>query len=120
MKNGLVYLIVSFLPLSALAQTPAKTKGLNPDISVNTLLLYQNGNRGNHNFSEPRNGLDIQEAELVFTADVDPYSRFMGTFSLHQEVEVDDSTEPPTRSAEYVFEPEEVFAETIAVPAITF
>ncbi len=95
--------------------TRSRGNSFNPDIGVNALFLYQNSNRGRDAGSVDRNGLGLQEAELQFTSDVDPYWRFVGTLSLHQEV--DDSTTPVER--EYVLEAEEAFAETIALPVVT-
>lgn len=85
----------------------------NPDIGINALFLYQNSNRGEASATEERNGFSVQEAELQFSADVDPYWRFASTFSLHQEFDAG------TGEREYVFEPEEIFAESLSLPAIT-
>ncbi len=94
-------------------------KGFAPDIGVNALLLYQNANRGNSAYTKDRNGLGLQEAEVQFSSDVDPYWRLVSTFSLHQEVSVDSTTTPLTRTAKYVFEPEELFAESLELPLVT-
>ncbi|RYZ69585.1 MAG: hypothetical protein EOP05_14620, partial [Proteobacteria bacterium] len=96
--------------------TRSRGNSFNPDIGVNALFLYENSNRGRDSGTAERNGLSFQEAELQFTSDVDPYWRFVSTFSLHQEV--DDATTPAER--EYVFEAEEAFAETIALPRFIF
>lgn len=96
--------------------TRSRGNSFNPDIGVNALFLYENSNRGEDAGAAQRNGLGLQEAEIQFTSDVDPYWRFVSTFSLHQEV--DDSSTPAER--EYVFEAEEAFAETIALPRLTF
>ena len=108
------------LQINTANKAASRGNSFNPDIGINTLFLYQNSNRGNDATSAERNGLSLQEAELQFSSDVDPYWRFVGTFSLHQEVEVDSTTTPPTRTAEYVFEPEEAFAESLELPFITF
>ncbi|MEK6553966.1 MAG: hypothetical protein AABZ31_01900, partial [Bdellovibrionota bacterium] len=122
MSSYLILLICLLLTSAVHAQTetPAKSRGnaFNPSIGLNLLTLYQNSNRGNQKHDAERNGFSIQEAELQFSADVDAYWRVMGVFALHQEVEVDDTTAPPTRSAEYVFEPEEAYAESIGLPAV--
>ncbi len=100
----------------ALAQAPSsRGNAFNPDIGINALFLYQNSNRGNSNDVENANGFSVQEAELQFSADVDPYWRFVSTFSLHQEF--DGSVVPSVR--EYVFEPEELFAESTSLPMVT-
>ncbi len=87
----------------------------NPDIGVNGLILFRNSNKGHQAANENANGLALQEAEIQFSSDVDPYWRFVSAFALHQEF--DATTAPP--SSEYVFEPEEVFAESLALPLMT-
>lgn len=111
------YLFVLLSATQLFAQ-PLKSRGntFNPDIGINTLFLYQNSNRGNETSVENPNGLRLQETELQFSSDVDPYWRFASTFSLHQEY--DDSTTPVTR--EFIFEPEEIFAESLDLPLVTF
>ncbi len=106
-------------PIPVISQ-PSRGNTFNPDIGVNSLLLYQNSNRGNEVYSKDRNGFSIQEAELQFSADVDPYWRFVSTFSLHQEIEINNSTTPPTRAAKYIFEPEELYGESLDLPGVTF
>jgi hypothetical protein len=88
-----------------------KSKVLNPDTSVNFLGLWQRGtgisndrNQSNHN------GITLQEVELHFSADVDPYVRAVALLAAEQE---DGSTD-------YGIEPEEVFLETISIPRVTF
>jgi hypothetical protein len=80
------------LPAFALAQDlpPGAPRGnaFNPDTSVNFLTLAS------------RDGLQLQEAELQFSADVDPYFRAVMLFSVAQE------------SGEWGIDPEEVYAET--------
>ena len=88
----------------------------NPDLSVNALVLYKNSNRGYDQTQENRNGLLLQEAEMQFASDVDPYWRFVGTFSLSQ---TPDSSAAPY-SPKWTFEPEEVYAETIDFEVFTF
>jgi hypothetical protein len=87
----------------------------NPDIGVNALLLYQNSSRGNDRLSNPQNGFGIQEVEIQFTADVDPYSRVNAIFAVHPEI--DHSSGEPEH--EYHFEPEELYAESLAIPLVT-
>ena len=103
--------------LFAQAAETSKSRGnsFNPDIGINTLFLYQNSNRGNDASVESPNGLAVQEAELQFSADVDPYWKFISTFALHQEY--DGTATPPER--EWVFEPEEAFAESMGLPFVT-
>ncbi len=98
-----------FTPL-AFAASETGGRGLNPDISVNFLGLAQHGTAYSGNLKDkPRNGLSLQEAELQFTADVDPYLRANALFSVGQE----------SGSASYSVSPEEVFLETISLPYVT-
>ncbi len=106
-----VFLAIA-IPYASFAQSK---NNFNPDISVNALMLYQNSNRGSDENVEPQNGATLQEAEIQFTADVDPYSKFMATFSLHPEI--DTLTIP--HSAEYVIDPEELFVETLQLPQLS-
>lgn len=97
---------------SLAAASPAGSA--NPDISVNALMLYKNSNRGNDSTLENRNGAALQEAEMQFASDVDPYWRFVGTFSLSQDVDKDkQAATPRVYSSKYTFSPEEAFAETL-------
>lgn len=92
----------------------AATNSQNPDLSVNALFLYKNSNRGYDPNSEDRNGVTVQEAEMQFASDVDPYWRFVGTFSLSQQPdEAQLAQTPPHYSPRWNFEPEEVYAESL-------
>ncbi len=117
--SGVVFAQTTLQSQSLSTSQRSRGNSFNPDMSINALLLYQNSNRGNNPLSEERNGPTVQEAELQFTADVDPYWKFISTFSLHQEVKIDTTLIPPTRSAEYVFEPEEFFAESLNFASVT-
>ncbi len=103
---------------SAITARASRGKGFNPDLGVNALMLYRNSNRGNDSASLEPNGVSLQEAEIQVTSDVDPYWRLVGTFSLHSEVSIDTTTTPPTRSSQWVFEPEEAFAESLDLPIV--
>lgn len=127
---------VFLFPFSALAETPPSAEpreatavlqppaslpagrgnSFNPEIGINGLILYANGSEGALADSTEPNGLHLQELELQFSADVDPYSRFVALLSLHSETEVDATT--LERSTEYLFEPEEVYAESLSIPSI--
>lgn len=109
-----ILLFTLFLSFQTNAQ---QIKNLN--IGINTLLLYQSSNRGNSALSEVRNGFDLQESELQFTADVDPDWKLSSFFAIKKEVEVDSTVTPNTRSEEFIFEPEEVFAETLSLDRVT-
>ncbi len=117
MSRFFIYFIaLVVLSLNSQAQVPSSS---NPAMGINALMLYKNSNRGNDALSEQRNGLDLQEAEMQFSSDVDPYWRFVSTFSVHQDVTVDAKTTPPTRTAHYVIEPEEAFAESLDFRSVT-
>ncbi len=58
-----------------------------PSTSANALFLYRNSNfhKDDVNVTNPDqtpNGLDVQEAELQFYSDVDPYTRLSLLFSI--------------------------------------
>lgn len=110
---GLLALVSSFA-------SAAPVGSANPDISVNALMLYKNSNRGLDPNLENRNGFGLQEAEMQFASDVDPYWRFVGTFSLSQEVDKDKQAQtPPVYESKYVFEPEEAYAESLDFSRVT-
>lgn len=104
----------------AYAQNPTAQnsgQGLNsPNVSLNSLFLYRNSNFANENQSVERNGLDLQELELAFYADVDPYSRLTLFLTVFPEYEADPTTDRVTQS--YVVEPEEAFVESSRVPYV--
>ncbi len=106
------FIIILLLPSFALAQS--KAGAFTPDISVNALLLYQNSNRGNDPLAEPQNGATLQESELQFVADVDPYTKFTSTFSIHPDV----NTNVVPHTSEYKIEPEELFVDTLQLPSV--
>lgn len=114
MKNFLLLLIVSLSAKSFAADNSLKT----PNISANTLFLYQNSNfhKDDTDLTNPDqnpNGLNIQEAELQFYSDVDPYTKLNIVLSVHPEYE-GNGTEVEEK---WVIEPEEAFAESIAIPS---
>lgn len=88
-----------------------------PNISANTLFLYRQSNFAKENSSTVRNGLDVQEAEIAFYADVDPYSRLFLLLGVHPEYEADATTGKVTQ--EWAIEPEEAYAESTRVPYVT-
>lgn len=97
--------------LTSLSQAAPATRGaMNPDISANFLGLYQNSTGlSDDRTVVPHNGFTLQEAELQFTADVDPYLRAVALLAFKQE----------NGSVEYGVDPEEVYLETISVPGVT-
>jgi hypothetical protein len=97
------------MTVTAFAQVP-KTRAFNPDISANFLGLAEWGSGLSDDFSQmPRNGLSLQEAEIQFNADVDPYFRAAVLLSVAQE----------EGSRGFGIDPEEVYLETISLPYVT-
>jgi hypothetical protein len=91
-----------------------------PNMSANTLFLYQNSNfhKGNVDPASPDqqpNGLNVQEAELQFYSDVDPYTKLNLILSVHPEYEASGATV----QEKWTIEPEEAFVESIALPDVT-
>lgn len=102
--------IISILLLftqTAIAQQQSKKQSFNPDISLNSLFLYQNSSRGNDSTSDPKNGFSLDEAEFIFSSDIDVYAKIFGAFGLHKE------------GSSWKFEPEELYAESLNLPQIT-
>jgi len=135
-------LLTTTINLSAPAQAqeakPGAAKALNPDVSANVLGLYRNGNRGNDAHDEAPNGFSLQEVELQFSADVDPFFRATAILGIHREhSHAEEHEEEEATAAEeeeeeegeaheehehgeagYTIEPEEAFIETIALPVV--
>ncbi len=85
-------------------------KAFNPDISVNFLGLWQHGTAiSNDPTSADHNGFSLQEAEMQFLSDVDPYLRASALMSVSQE----DGTH------KYGIDPEEVYLETTSLSGVT-
>lgn len=94
-------------PLSPFARS--RGKAFNPDIGVNMLGLFQNGSSITDDRTVPtHNGLSLQEAELHFSSDVDPYFRAVALLSIHQQ----------EGSTEFAIDPEVVYAESISIPYV--
>ena len=94
------------------SQLSGKAKVFNPDISANFLGLLQRGTKlSDDRRAAPYNGLSLQEAEIQFTSDVDPYLRAVALFSLAQEASAS--------KVSFGIDPEEVFLETIFLPSVT-
>ena len=87
----------------------AAGKPFNPDTSVNFLGLIQQGNQGsNDRNAVSHNGAQLQEAEVQFLSDVDPYLRANALLSIS-----------PNGKGDFGIDPEEVFLETTTVPYVT-
>jgi hypothetical protein len=109
--------LIIFISTNALATTQGSS---NPDISVNALFLYKNSSRNYDPNSVDRNGFSVQEAEMQFASDVDPYWRFVGTFSMSQEADAAQLAQtPPHYAPRWKFEPEEAYAETLDLSNFT-
>jgi hypothetical protein len=91
---------------------PLKT----PSISGNALFLYTNSNYNNEDASTSRNGLDIQEAELSFYSEVDPYSRLNMLLTVHPNYTFNTVTQKVEQ--QWAVEPEELYAESSELPSL--
>lgn len=92
----------------------------NPNMSANSLFLYRNSNfhKEDTNVANPdqkRNGFNLQEAELQFYSDVDPYSRMSLLLSIHSSLEVNTGVV----EEKWAIEPEEGFVESNAISDVT-
>lgn len=106
-----VFLIIFTFSASSFAQSLSPTSrgnSFNPAIGLNALTLFKNTSRGNND-----DGFELQEVELQLSSDVDAYFRAEARLALHPE----EST--TGHSHVFVFEPEEVFVETIGIPYVT-
>jgi len=117
-----IYILILsvFLSTQTFAQENSKNKRglMNPDISMNALLLYKLGSRSNTIKAEEPNGLSLQEAELAFYSDVDPYTKFMATLAISQEAVA--KTAPDVGfDRSYIIEPEELYFETTAIDRLS-
>lgn len=91
-----------------------------PNLSANTLFLYRNSNFHNQDSNvlapdQTPNGFDIQEMELQFYSDVDPYTRLNLLLSIAPSYISDNQK----ISQEWTVEPEEVFVESNALADVT-
>lgn len=114
MKYSLLSLVFLFA-----AQAYSQSSDLkSPNVSANALLLYSHSNLNEDDSSTSRNGLDLQEAEIAFYSDVDPYHRLHILLAIAPEYEFDAGTNQVTQ--EWHIEPESLFMETTQVPGVTF
>jgi hypothetical protein len=114
MFRSIFFLGVLLLCLGSQAQGAALNS---PNVNANALFLYRNSNFAKEETSTVRNGVDIQEAEVAFYSEVDPYSRLNILLSVHPEYELDSTTNKIKQS--WAIEPEEAFAETNHIPLTT-
>lgn len=124
MKFMLAFFILAF-SFGAAAQNSASTKRqsrsnqFNPAMGLNILSLYKNSSR-----DVETDGHQLQEVELMFTADVDAYFRAVAIVGIHEvfeshEGESEEEHEGHAHGSSYEVHPEEVYAETIAIPTFT-
>lgn len=88
-----------------------------PNVSANALFLYRNSNFAKEDTSNPRNGADIQEAEIAYYADVDPDNRLNVLLTVHPEYKVNATTN--RLDQEWKVEPEELYDENNQIPWTT-
>src|SRR4051812_15816091 len=110
----LFWFILLFTGTFTHAQSPIS----NPAISANALFWYRHSSLHGGNADPERNGFDVQETEVSLASDVDPYSRLFVVLSVHPEYEVS-ATNPNRVEQSWAIEPEEAYAETLALPSIT-
>src|SRR4051812_36096874 len=103
-------LIILLFASRSIAQTALKS----PNVSANALFLYRNSNFSKNSDSTTRNGFDLQEAEVAFYSDVDPYSRLNILLTIHPQYELNATTNRVEES--WIVEPEEAYAETNHIP----
>jgi len=95
--------IAGMAAAAAYGQTFPSPRAMNPNIGAN--FLFQ----GQKTASDPGDGFHVPEAEFSFKSDVDPYFTANMIFSVAE-----------TATGAYEISPEEVYADTIAIPRITF
>lgn len=111
-------LLAAFVLLSPVTAFAQSNSLKTPNVSGDALFLYRNSNFNKENTSTERNGMDLQEAELAFYSDVDPYSRLSMLFSAHPDYQLNATTGKVEEK--WAFEPEELFVESDHVAGVTF
>jgi hypothetical protein len=109
-------LIAAVLAAAAVPLTAgAQTRDLNPAISVNGLIL---GRAAEQSTDRAYNGIDLQEAEVRFTADVDPFWKANLTFAVHPEREHAHGHEEEggEEHGGYTGDLEQAYVEGLAIP----
>lgn len=121
--------ILPVLAALCVAGAPASAASMNPDTSVNVLGLYSQSKRQGQEKTEPGGGFSLQEAEIQFQADVDPFLKATVTIAIEAgdpEAPEVDATAPATepkpgsKAPDYAAEPEEAFFETTKLPLVSF
>lgn len=114
----ILFLLISILGTLVKAQS---SNPATPQMSANFLFLYQNSNFHQENVDpanvdEHPNGLNVQDIELQFSADIDPKTHVSLLLGIHPHIESDGTTV----EEHWNIEPEEVFAETYLLKSATF
>jgi len=109
----IIFLLILFFVASAARAQQAQLK--TPYVSGNALFLYRNSNFTADDLSTTRNGFDLEEAELAFYSDVDPYTRLDMLITIHPNYTVIGNH----IEQNFVVEPEELFAESNQIPDVT-
>ncbi|MBT4792718.1 MAG: hypothetical protein HON90_14180 [Halobacteriovoraceae bacterium] len=102
MKNFYILLVLLVSTAAYGKKLQSRGNSFNPDIGINVLFLNQDSDR-----DTSEDGMNLQEAELQFSSDVDAYFTAKALFAVAKE------------EGSYGFEPEEVYVETIALPHVT-
>lgn len=113
-----IFLLFTFITTALALPSYGYQSSLNsPYVSANTLFLYRESSAGKEdNSTDNRNGFDLEEAELAFYSDVDPYTRLTMLLSLHPEYTLSGSSV----NEEFKLEPEELYVDSNALSAVTF
>lgn len=109
MKTTLLLIILT-QSLGALAQS-------GPSISANALILYQNSNLNRDDNSTKRNGVELQETEIAFYSDVDPYHKLNVLLTVAPKYEFDTAAQKVNQT--WAVEPETLYMETTQLPGAT-
>lgn len=123
-KSKLVLLLIVSFFISHFTNNKAlaQSSGLKtPNMSANALFLYQNSNfhkedTNSSNLDPDPNGFKVQELELQFYSDIDPYSQLNLLLSIHSELESNGTDV----SEKWLIEPEEAFMNSNFFSNITF
>ena len=95
-------------PIVAMAQN-----AFNPNISANFLGAWERGTALSDDRTQtPRNGFQLQEAELQMMSDVDPYMKANVLLSISQQ-------DNRNHTTDYGIDPEEVYLESTSLPYVT-
>src|SRR5690242_12193562 len=80
-----IWALPAFSEGSTTTRSGASGQSMNPDVSVNILSLYQQSKRQGESKTEEGGGFSLQEVEMQFLSNVDPYLRASALISVHPE-----------------------------------